>query len=340
MQLTKQKVIPAAIIFIISIVGIFKITPLGVVIDSIMAYFTGSTRYIVYLVAMLIGVIYAIYPHYITQKRLIGSLSIIVGCQIVLELFVVMIHHFDSLPTITELITHYLKTGDMLMTGGGLIGLLVVTSFGKFISFILSIGLFIIGIILILDKKLKRQSKPKQRQIKDKVKPDVEPIKKDETYKPVQKPDISIDEAIDLLDHSSTDDTVEKDLIDDDLIDEPYVDVAPVYDTNTNNDIPSLEDINPIPEDKILIMRSKIETVLHNYDLPLEYVTSHRFYNDQDQVVYEFEVNGSEKFKPSELKAMKFDIEMGVGVQSINLYVPFEQRIAVGIGVDRYEIEK
>ena len=101
-----------------------------------------------------------------------------------------------------------------------------------------------------------------------------------------------------------------------------------------------MEDINPIPEDKILIMRSKIETVLHNYDLPLEYVTSHRFYNDQDQVVYEFEVNGSEKFKPSELKAMKFDIEMGIGVQSINLYVPFEQRIAVGIGVDRYEIEK
>lgn len=330
MQFNKQKVIPVAIIIIISLVSLFKLTPLGVVLDSVFAYFIGSIRYVIYILNMIVGFIVVTYPKEVTQKRVLALSLWVVSAMIIAEIYVMNQLNFTNLPTIGELVRHYFDTQTMLITGGGLIGFVILLALKSVVSSLLAIGLIILGVyLIILEQRSSKKRKPKQQKQKpttNKVKQNVFVPEKPKPYVP-EKVDHSV-----LDDNPIFNDTFE----DEDIMEQPIEWAAPEPEIET-----SINQLNDIDNRKINDMRIKLETVLDNYDLPLEYVELYKHYNNENQVAYEFKKkDNSNDIKPSDIKAMKFDIEMGLEVNHIDIRVPFENRSAIGIIVQSYDINK
>lgn len=329
MKLNKQSVIPVAIIIILSVVALFKITAAGVVVDSVFAYFTGMGRYFIYVLAIGVGLVYATYPKLMTDKRLAAVILFVVASIIFSEVYAIKHQGFTNLPGIGEITKHYFDTQTMLTTGGGLIGLIIVLALKPFISSILGGVLVVAGLYFLIDIKKgrhKRKSKPKQKK-PQKQKPIVTPKEEKpsyvepEPYQPVH------------VDPSELDDNpLFKDNFDDDVMEQPI--------KSEKDDELSYSSTYDFDLLKVSEMKNKIDTVLENYDIPLEYVDTHTAYNDDNQVVYEYQKTevGSD-LKPSDIKAMRFDIEMGLGVKDIRLIIPFEGRSTVGIVIYGWDIK-
>lgn len=329
MKLNKQSVMPVAIIIILSVVALFKITAAGVVVDSIFAYFTGMCRYFIYVLAIGVGLIYATYPKLMTDKRLAAVILFVVASIIFSEVYAIKYQGFTNLPGIGEITQHYFDTQTMLITGGGLIGLIIVLALKPFISSILGGMLVVAGVYFLIDiKKGRYKRKPKQKK-PQKQKPMVTPKEEKpsyvepEPYQPVH------------VDSSELDDNpLFKDDFDDDVIEQP---VELKTDTNDERLYKPSYDFDLL---KVSEMKNKIDTVLENYDISLEYVDTHTAYHDEDQVVYEYQkTEAGSDLKPSDIKAMRFDIEMGLEVKDIKLIIPFEGRSTIGIVIHGWDIK-
>lgn len=345
MQLKKEHIVPVSILIIISLMGLFKLTPLGVIIDSTYAYFTGMIRYLIYILNIVIGLIYVIYKQLVTQKRLLSITLLLVGLMIFSEVYVVTFKGFTNLPTIGELISNYFDKGDMLVTGGGLIGLLIVTSLKTFISCVLAIILIGVAVYLMINKPFvsRKRSKVNSGKQVEKQKPSIKPTKISNN-KPVKESNNVYDnfEPLQFSDDSST---------------------LEIYNHQFNNENPVNVNINhdsyvtepekeesfkesyaqSFEKNEVFLMQKDLETVFDNYNLPLEFVSSEIGYNDQQVVAYEFKKSDNDNnnsLRPSELKQMKLDFEMALDLSDIQILVPFENRQSIGFIINGYDIKK
>lgn len=347
MQLKKEHIIPVSILIIISLMGLFKLTPLGVIIDSTYAYFTGMIRYLIYILNIIIGLIYVIYKQLVTQKRLLSVTLLLVSLMIFSEIYVATFKGFTNLPTIGELISNYFDNGNMLVTGGGLIGLLIVTSLKTFISCVLAIILIGVAVVLIIDKPFvsRKRSKVNSGKQVEKQKPSIKPTKVSNN-KPTKESD-NLYDNFEPLQFNNESDTLEID-------DNQSNNNNPVnIDTNQDSYITESEYkkeesfkesyARSFEKNEVFLMQKDLETVFNNYNLPLEFVSSEIGYNDQQVVAYEFKKSDNDSnnsLRPSELKQMKLDFEMALDLSDIQILVPFENRQSIGFVINGYDIKK
>lgn len=339
MQLKKEHIVPVSILIIISLMGLFKLTPLGVIIDSTYAYFTGMIRYLIYILNIAIGLIYVIYKQLVTQKILLSVTLLLIGLMIFSEVYVATFKGFTNLPTIGELISNYFDKGDMLVTGGGLIGLLIVTSLKTFISCVLAIILIGVAIVLIIDKPFvsRKRSKVNSGKQVEKQKPSIKPTKvSDDLYdnfEPLQFNNES--DTLEINDNQSNNNNpVNIDVNQDSYITEPEYKKEESFKESY---------ARSFEKNEVFLMQKDLETVFNNYNLPLEFVSSEIGYNDQQVVAYEFKKSDNDSnnsLKPSELKQMKLDFEMALDLSDIQILIPFENRQSIGFIINGYDIKK
>lgn len=347
MQLKKEHIIPVSILIIISLMGLFKLTPLGVIIDSTYAYFTGMIRYLIYILNIIIGLIYVIYKQLVTQKRLLSVTLLLVSLMIFSEIYVATFKGFTNLPTIGELISNYFNNGNMLVTGGGLIGLLIVTSLKTFISCVLAIILIGVAIILIIDKPFvsRKRSKVNSGKQVEKQKPSIKPTKVSNN-KPVKKSNNVYDD-VEPLQFSDDSNTLEIDNYQ--FNNDDPVNIDTNHESYVIEPEPKKEEsfkesyARSFEKNEVFLMQKDLETVFDNYNLSLEFVSSEIGYNDQQVVAYEFKKSDNDSnnsLKPSELKQMKLDFEMALDLSDIQILIPFENRQSIGFVINGYDIKK
>lgn len=347
MQLKKEHIVPVSILIIISLMGLFKLTPLGVIIDSTYAYFTGIIRYLIYILNIIVGLIYVIYKQLVTQKRLLSITLLLISLMIFSEVYVVTFKGFTNLPTIGELISNYFDKGDMLVTGGGLIGLLIVTSLKTFISCVLAIILIGVAVYLMINKPFvsRKRSKVNSGKQVEKQKPSIKPTKVSNN-KPVKKSNNVYDD-VEPLQFSDDSNTLEIDNYQFNNNDPVNIDTN--HESYVTESEPKKEEsfkesyARSFEKNEVFLMQKDLETVFNNYNLPLEFVSSEIGYNDQQVVAYEFKKSDNDSnnsLRPSELKQMKLDFEMALDLSDIQILVPFENRQSIGFVINGYDIKK